>query len=318
MRFRILWLLLAMASILPNVAEAAMCDDAYNLQSVSLAEFEGADAGALPRTRTQAVSVDLGDLKVLDTLMRYAIITRFEGACTKAAKSLTLKVKPAGAKTFADSVDNSYQIQLFDTSTLVGDRKYDYWFGFFKPAESLEMYFGRTNAQGPAFVGWYLGIAYSDSTKDSSGIWKVRPGIFYHLVGPDDSLALERQVLDATIRKQPANNDKYRARYRVQFLKVSYENKPAPVRIAPGRRALNPAFRANQTGNLVLIQPGVRSLQGQPLGLYGMLGNRIATLHPTGNLYQWNGRTAIGTDAPMGVYFVQAQNRVLGKFFYSR
>lgn len=317
MRFPILRYFLSVAAIGPAMAIAAMCDDTYNLQSVTLTQFEGSDAKALPRKSTQELSPSLAGLNVLDTLMRYAVITRFEGSCTKAAKPVTLKVKPSGAKAFTDSVDNGYQVQMFDSSTMVDSLKYNFWFGFFKPAETLSMFFGRNNAQGPAFVGWYVGIAYTDSTKDSSGLWKVRPGVFYHLTGPDDSMALEKRVLDATIRKQPSNSGTYRAWYRVQFLKVSYENKPAPNRVMPPHRALPSAFLARQTGNLVLIQIGDKSAGSEPLGIYNMLGSKVASVHPIGAFYQWNGKTAIGSDAPAGVYFVQAGNRVLGKFFYS-
>lgn len=321
MRFRLLGLSLAVSVLAPALLMAALCDDTYNLQSVTQTLFEGTDPNALTRTETKSVAANLSDLKVLDKLMEYGIITRFEGSCAKAVKPVTLKVKPRNVATFAqDSVDNGYSIQMFDTTTLVGTKKFDYWFGFFKPADTLKVYLGRINAQGEAFVNWYVGVIYLDSTKDDvSGLWGAPQTHFYDLTGPDDSLTLERQFLDQTIRKQPANRPKYRAHYQVQFLKVSYENKPAPTRLAePARRANANGFLASQTGNLMLIQVGDKSVNGQPLSLYGMLGNRIATLHPTGYLYQWNGKTAAGGDAPTGVYFVQAGNRVLGKFFYSR
>jgi hypothetical protein len=319
MRFRILGLSMAALAIAPAIVMAALCDDTYNLQTVSQTSFEGTDANGLTRTDTKSVSANLSDLKVLDNLMRYGVITRFEGSCAKAAKPVTMKVKERNATAFADSVDNGYSIQMFDSNSLVGTKKFDYWFGFFKPADTLRIYLGRTNAEGDGFSNWYAGVFYTDSTKnESSGLWTVQSH-FYDLTGPDDSISLERQFLDQTIRKLPANGANYRAHYRVQFLKVSYENKPAPIRVAPpARSALPNGFLASQTGNLVLIQPGDKSLNGQPLSLLGMLGNRIATLHPTGYLYQWNGKTAVGADAPTGVYFVQAGNRVLGKFFYAR
>jgi len=317
MRFPILRYFLSVAAVGPAIAIAAMCDDTYNLQSVTVTQFEGADAKALPRTGTQAVSPGLADLNVLDTLMRYSVVTRFEGSCTKEAKPVTLKVKPSGAKAFTDSVDDGYQVQMFDSSTRVDELKYDYWFGFFKPAQTLSLFFGRNNAQGPAFVGWYVGISYTDTIKDTTGLWKPQPPKFYHLSGPDDSIALEKQVLDATIRKLPPNGDNYRARYRVQFLKVSYENKPAPISVIPPRHSLSSSFLARQTGNLVLIQTGEKMAESEPLSIYNMLGSRVASVHPIGSFYQWNGKTGVGSDAPAGVYFVQAGNRVLGKFFYS-
>jgi hypothetical protein len=127
------------------------------------------------------------------------------------------------------------------------------------------------------------------------------------------------RLLDATQLKNADFDANHRAYFKVQMLEVKYENKPAPVvSIAAAKRPV-PEFQTQQTGNLVLIRPGEKVAgSGEALGLYGMMGNKIATLHPTGYVYQWNGKTASGADAPTGVYFVQSGNRILGKFFYSR
>jgi hypothetical protein len=318
MRLRFIGLSFAAIALAPALLTAALCDDTYNLQSVTVTDWEGTDASALSRTGTKTVAPNLSDLQVLDTALRYGVITRYEGACSKTAKPVTLRLKPGFARAFIDSVDNGYMVQMYDSTTILGGQKFDYWFGFYKPEATLRMYLSRTNSQGPAFIGWYVAVYFTDSTKnDTSGIWRVRPGVFFNLEGPDDSVALERGVLDATIRKQPKNSDKYRAHYRVQFLKVSFENKPAPNRVMPAHRSPHASFQARQTGNLVLIQTGEKGAGTEPLGLYNMLGNKVASIHPTGYLYQWNGKSAAGADAPAGVYFVQAGNRVLGKFFYS-
>ena len=317
MRFPIHGLFLAASLAAPILAGAALCDETYYLQSIAQTVWEGTDAKALQLKDAKTVSANLSNLQVLDNVMRYSIITGFEGACSKESKPVNLKVKPNTAAAFKDSVDNGYMAQMFDTNSLIANGpRFDYWFGFFKPAATLKFYLGRTNSQGPAFVGWYVGIYYSDSTKDTSGIWKSL-GHYYDLQGPNDSADLEKLVLNETIRKLPANGATYRAHYRVQFLKVSYESK-VPNKVIGAKPRMADGFRARQTGNLVLMQIGEKSLEGQPLGLYGMLGNKIATLHPTGSLYQWNGRTAAGADAPTGVYFVQAGNRTLGKFFFAR
>jgi hypothetical protein len=319
MLLRIIWLSLTTIAMAPGMLRAALCDDSYNLQSVTVTNWEGTDANALSHTGTKNVSPDLSNLQVVDSALRYEVISKFEGACTKTTKPLTLKVKPRYARTFKDSIDNGYMVQMFDSNTTLSGKKFDYWFGFFNPEATLRTYLGRTNSQGPGFVGWYVGVYFTDSTmtKDTSGLWQVRNGVFFDLSGPDDSLALESQVLGATIRKQPAYSKEYRVHYRVQFLKVSYENKPVQIRVMPSHRSFIPSFQARQTGNLVLIQTGEKSAGTEPLGLYNMLGNKVATLHPTGYLYQWNGKTAVSSNASAGVYFVQSGNRILGKFFYS-
>ncbi len=317
MRLKLLGLSLLSSVLAPVLLSAALCEDTFHLQSIVQTDWKGTDPKALQRMGSKTVPANLSDLQPLDTLMAYTIMTKFEGACAKASKPDALKTKPRNAGAFKDSVDNDYLVQLFDTNTIVDSQKYDYWFGFFKPANTLRFYLPRMDSRGPAFVGWYVGIIYSDSTRSESGIWPPSKTRFYDLTGPDDSASLERRVLDETIGKLPASGGNYGVSYRVQFLKVSYENKPAPNRIVPPRRNPPSGFSARQTGNLVLIQTGMKSAS-EPVGLYNMLGNKIATHHPTGSQYQWNGRTAAGADAPTGVYFLQGGNRVLGKFFYAR
>jgi len=88
---------------------------------------------------------------------------------------------------------------------------------------------------------------------------------------------------------------------------------------APRAARAAAGFQASQVGNLVLIQSGApASGLSEPLGLYNMMGHKMAALHPTGYVYQWNGKTSAGAEAPTGVYFVQSGSRILGKFFYSR
>jgi hypothetical protein len=106
--------------------------------------------------------------------------------------------------------------------------------------------------------------------------------------------------------------------YTLQLIRIRYDSVPSPASGLAAHKAQAGGFQARQTGNLVLIQTGEKAAGTGPLGLYNMLGNKVATIHPTGYLYQWNGKTAAGSDAPTGVYFVQAGNRVLGKFFFSR
>lgn len=316
MRFKISGLFLAATLSAPAILLAELCDETFNLQSIEQTIWEGDDPKALQRVSSKTIPGNVSEVQVLNNLMLYSIITKFEGSCAKAQRPITLKVKPGNSGSFKDSVDNSFKVQMFDSTTVVNSHKYDYWFGFFKPDSALRIYLGRTNSKGPGFVGWYVGIYYRDSTKNN-GVWPLGVGHYYPLTGPDDSVTIEQEFLAKDIRTLPASGASYGVRYWIQFLKVSYENKPS-TGIRPSRHAPLSRFKSSQTGNLVLIQPGDESVEGQPLALYGMLGTKIATLHPTGFFYQWNGKTAAGADAPSGVYFIQAGNRVLGKFFYSR
>jgi hypothetical protein len=124
-------------------------------------------------------------------------------------------------------------------------------------------------------------------------------------------------MLDGTKVRDIVVDDNHKGFFSIQFLKVVYSNQKVTSLVAPKRTLAK--FQTSQTGNLVIIQPAqTKTSNGEPLTLFGMMGNKIATLHATGYAYQWNGKTAMGADAPGGVYFVQAGNRTLGKFFYSR
>ena len=148
--------------------------------------------------------------------------------------------------------------------------------------------------------------------------WSVRGTPGAGPSGPADSASLHDRLLEATQRKDIAQGADRKIKFTIQMLEVRYENKPAPVSLAVSKRKAS-GFRTTRTGNLVLIQPGENAVRAsEPLSLYGMMGHKIAVLHPTGYVYQWNGKTSAGAEAPTGVYFVQSGSRILGKFFYTR
>jgi hypothetical protein len=307
---------LAILALVPAFSWAFICEDTYHLQSVSQTIYSGDNPKNLTNVQKKLVKADLSDLDILDSNIAYRVIVKFEGACLKASKPVTIKSRLARKKDFTDSVTSEYQIQMFDSNTRVEGFKYDFWFGFFKPDTTLRMVLGRTNANSTQFENWYLAIVYTDSTRDSSGTWPRGRTHFYELIGPEDSLVLEKRVLDETLRKVVVDEN-HKGRFSYQFLKVSFDSK-VPTKLHP-RNSPATKFHVDQTGTLVLIQPGEKqAINGEAVSLFGMMGNKIATLHPTGYVYQWNGKTSIGADAPTGVYFVQSGGRILGKFFYVR
>jgi len=302
----------------PALTWGALCDDTYYLNQVTQSTYAGGDPANLAQVNRKAVRPDLSDLDYLDSNMAYAVLSKFEGSCTKTTKPLTFRSKGAGEKVFKDSLDMTYSVQMYDTNTQVEGFLYDYWFGFFKPAATLRFPLGRFNAKSDMFESWYVGVTFLDSVRNpTSGLWTVTSK-FYSLAGPDDSLSLENRMVDATIGAIPLDENR-KGRFQVQYLKVSYDSRqPNTGGISAGPKASS-GFQVTRTGSLVLIRPGVQGqAAGEPLSLYGMMGNKVATLHPTGFAYQWDGRTSAGAEASTGVYFVQAGNRILGKFFYSR
>ncbi|MDQ2999747.1 MAG: hypothetical protein M3Y08_00590 [Fibrobacterota bacterium] len=310
--------LLAFIGFIPSLTLAVLCDDTYTLQSVSQTLMVGNNPDNLTKS-TKSVLPDLSNLDIISATLNYKIITRFEGSCTKAPKPVVFRQKPSGKMEFTDITDNGYQIQMYDSKIPVDSYKYDYWFGFYFPAESLIAYLGRTNSKSDAFVNHYAMVSYIDSTFDPiGGQLKTDSSGFVGPSGPADSASLHNRLLEATGRKNIVQNGNRKIKFTVQMLEVRYENKPAPISISASKKAV-PRFQASQTGNLVLIRLGEKKSVGSTsLDLYGMMGQKIATLHPTGNSYQWNGKTSFGADAPTGVYFVQSSGKILGKFFFTR
>jgi hypothetical protein len=302
--------------VLPVLSMAALCDDTYYLNSASQVIWSGGDPKNLTLKKASEVKLDLSNLDILSPIVTYRVISRFEGACNKSAKPIIYKYKGQAKTVFIDTTQNDYLIQLFDSNTHVENRTFDYWFGFFKTETTLDSYLGRVNAKSEAFTNWYAAVYWTDSVRNTaSGLWSATSH-FYDLNGPGDSTALDHGLLDASGLRNTVIDENHHSFFTVQFLKVGYENK-VPSRIL-GRKSAS-GFQARQTGNLVLIQPGEKqALNGESVSLYGMMGNKVATLHPTGYVYQWNGRTSQGAEAPTGVYFLQAGNRILGKFFYTR
>ena len=312
---------LAIGSLpLVAIAAAPLCGDTYYLQSVKQTLLMGTDAKALTVKSVKDVSPNLTDFEVNGSV-NYKLLTQFEGSCTKAIKPITFKKRTVGSTTFTDTVDNSYQVQLYDTNTRVSEFKYDQWFGFFKPAESLHFVLGNYSAHPESFVNWYVAMTYTDSMHLPDSVranggpqWGFSTST-YSLSGPDDSLVLEKMVIDSTIRKIVPDSNHKNYSFTVQFLKMSYGNSRPVIGI---KQAKSPShFKASQWGQIVLIQSeSIKSDLSETVNLLDMLGNKITSLHPTGYAYQWNGKTAAGADASTGVYFVQVGNRVVGKFFY--
>jgi hypothetical protein len=302
---------------LPVLSMAAICDDTYYLNSVSQVIWSGGNPKNLTLKKASEVKVDLSNLDIINPVVTYRVISRFEGSCTKAAKPILYKYKGLAKTAFIDTTQSDKLIQMFDSNTRVEAKTFDYWFGFFNSGTVLDSYLGRVNAKSEVFYNWYAAVYWTDSVRNTtSGLWSEVESHFYDLNGPGDSTALDHGLLDSSGLRNTVIDENHHSFFTVQFVKVTYKNEP-PSRILSRKPASG--FQARQTGNLVLIQPGEKqAVHGEQVSLYGMMGNKVATLHPTGYVYQWNGRTSQGAEAPTGVYFLQAGNRILGKFFYTR
>ncbi len=307
--------------LVPIFAWATLCDDTYYLQSITQTMISGNNPRLMNDRQIKTVLPDLSNLTILNKFMNYTILVGFDGACARAQKPVRFKTKGASQTTFTDSVDNQYQVEIYDTNTHLENFKFDYWFGFYKTGASPKFFLGMEHKSDNVFTNYYAAVIYTDSTRNPAGPlgdkWQPSAMHYYNLSGPSDSASLDNGLLDATGVRKLVVDENHQGIYTIQFLKVIYGNRvPIAIKV---NRMVNSDFHAKQIGDMILIQVGGKNLAYYgALNLFNMTGNKIASLPRIGNSYQWNGTTTEGASASAGVYFVQAQNTVLGKIYYSR
>lgn len=316
--------------LMTAVAEAAVCDKIYYMQSGTQVILAGPSPAALAQTGRLVVDKSLGGVEVLHPETEYDVVTRFEGKGSCAdwkQTTMDFASRKKGSNAFVPTSSDTNWVKLHSTpyspDTTVG---FEYWFGFASSRQGNTVILFeaigklRTAAQPHAWFGTatmtqnlrQIGPGGAVTPKGS------RTHFFRSLASHPDSAALQALLLKNW--KDEKDNDTQTVSFKVQLLKVIYDSIPSVSGIRGGAAKSKPgSFQASQSGKIVFIRPGAgQGIPSEALGLYNMMGYKIATLHPTGYLYQWNGRTALGAEAPTGVYFVQSGARTLGKFFYSR
>lgn len=301
------------------------------MQAGSLTVLTGGTPATLTPASRATLTKDLVGLEVIHPETEYDVVTRFEGngACSdwKQTKvDFTSRKKPANGFTQGTTTTNFIKLHAtqypFDL-----DYKFDYWFGFasaiIRDTAQVFEAIGKTTGGGPHLHVWYGAAIMTRVIKEIGPGGAVIPKgtrthYFASLTSQPDSAKLQTGLLNPW--RGYKDNDTQTVSFKVQMLKVTYDS----IQPAVGVRATKvarpgSALQAVQNGNSVLITHSAgRAVPAGALGLFNMLGHKVATLHPTGYAYQWNGRTAAGEEAQTGVYFVQSGSRVLGKFFYSR
>ncbi|MEO6095609.1 MAG: hypothetical protein ABIW76_07985 [Fibrobacteria bacterium] len=307
---------------------AKVCEQTYHLQEATQYTLTGNSATTL---QAQGASVKLtksmSGVTLLNDSTEYKMITDWDGkgTCeTYVKREITFAYRKRGTATIAPLVSMDYGLKLndglFPFKTPGWD---DYWFGLTSKVsgDTISLYdaVGKFKANSMLNL-WYGNATMKRSLYSSTGSFKGSSTYYYpEQTSHSDSAALTAVLLQSW--KTFANNDTQKVDFTVQLIKLTYDSIPSPVTNVRGLKAgtSSSGFQATQSGNLVLIHPGHKqTTNGESVSLFGMMGNKIATLHPTGYVYQWNGKTSFGTDAPTGVYFLQSGGSILGKFFYTR
>jgi hypothetical protein len=305
-------------------AGAKVCDQNYHLQEAWQFTLTGNASGSMTAGAGLKLNKSMGNATLLHDSTEYRMITDWNanGTCdTWVKREVTFAHRAKAAKVFTSQASNDYSVKINDGEFKFKAPAWDeYWFGFASSVvgEQVNLYDAVGKFKGkPGLSLWYGNATMKRTLYSSTGASK---GSFTHFypeqTSHPDSAALTKVLLDTW--KTYVNSDTQKVEFTVQLIKIAYDSFPTPTTRVAASKAKANGFQAVRAGELMLIKAGDKAVGGEAVSLYGMMGNKIATLHPTGYYYQWNGKTAQGAAAPPGVYFVQAGNRILGKFFYSR
>lgn len=311
--------------ILATWAGATVCNQDYHLQEAYQYILTGNTSAAMTAGAALKLNKDMGGATLLHDTTEYRLITDWDGKGTCdawAKREVTFNYRAKAGKTMGTQKSMDYFLKLnsgaFQFKTPGWD---EYWFGLASKVagDTVQLWdaVGKFKSESKLKI-WYGNATMKRTVRDSLGSAKESFTHFYpEITSHPDSAALVKILLDTW--KQYVTGPRLTVDFKVQLIKITYDSLPTPsTRVAASRHAKANGFQASQTGGAVLIKAGANAVAGEPLSLYGMMGNKVTTLHPTGYYYQWNGKTAQGAEAPPGVYFVQAGNRILGKFFFSR
>jgi hypothetical protein len=315
--------LVLLGTVLTSLGIAKVCDQSYHLQEAYEYILTGTSKTAMTVKSSKLLDKAMSKASLLNDSTAYRILTDWDanGSCDGWVKrEITYAERPV-AKPFGMRTVTGNSVRFFDGTFTYKTPGWDaYWFGFSDttsggtPVVGEEV--GKFKTQDQLNL-WYGTVAIKITRRTKNGaLVDTQTGFLREAASHPDSAALSTDLLNSWDNIKLA--DTQTVDYTLQLIRIRYDSVPSPASGVSPRKAQASGFLARQTGDLVLIQTGGMAGGSEPLALYNMLGNKVATLHPTGYLYQWNGKTASGSDAPPGVYFVQSGNRVLGKFFLSR
>ncbi|MDB5103669.1 MAG: hypothetical protein JWP91_1358 [Fibrobacteres bacterium] len=214
---------IAVLALAPMLSFGALCDDTYNLQSATQTLLTGTNPKNLAKT-AKVLKGDFSDMTFIHDQLAYSLLYGFEGACAKSSKPVRFFEREGRTAALSRKTVN-YQVAMYDSNTILQGSHFDYWFGFYKPSDSLQIALGR-NKGGTDFKGWYGYVAFEDSVRNpESGLW-TNKGIQLRMAGPADSAVLDSILMVRTGFRNLVFDQNRRGHFTLQYIRISLENKP--------------------------------------------------------------------------------------------
>lgn len=256
--------LMAVLALSPMLSWASLCDDTYYLQGATQTLFSGADPKNLAKA-TAVLETDLSDMAFIHDQMAYSILAGFEGSCTKAAKPVRFLQREGQSAALTSRIETGYQVVMYDSNTVLEGSSFGYWFAFYKPADSLKLALGRPKDGSVEFRGWYGFVTFEDSVRNpESGLWTSK-GTRLRMAGPADSASLDSALMIRTGYRDMVFDENRRGHFKLQFIRVSLENRPTAV----GRRPVWADGAAPVTGPALYRLDGKRIDAAKPGSAFG-------------------------------------------------
>jgi hypothetical protein len=311
--------------VITGTVIASVCNQKYHLQSAAQVMLEGDSPSTLKQKgESLKLNKSMNNATILHDSTEYKLMTDFDatGTCDEWTKrSVDYAIRKKGERNFANTSMDYFLKLNIDPFTLKKPGWDGYWFGIASSIEngtvSLFDAVGKNKIETQMYL-WYGNATLKRTFRSKEGAPLGFTSHFYpYLTSHPDSAALIQVLLDTW--KTYVKSDTLEVLFSVQLIKVVYDSLPSPlVKLKSPKLKSVSGFQTSQVGQMVLIHSGQNKTFSEPLSLFGMMGNKVATLHPTGYVFQWNGKTSNGEQAQTGVYFIQSGNKILGKFFYTR
>ncbi len=303
---------------------AFLCDKTFNLQTAKQMILTGTDHNTPVLDESKLLNSDLSNMALLSDSINYQILSNWEGACSETQKNVyyKMRLKHDVLKTV---LDPGVKVVLNDGSVMrLADTHYEFWFRLtHTPSGNLtsDEIIGRDSGS-KYFTRWQGTTTLKTiTTNPTSGLTSESGSYLSYIITSPDSASLMGLLKGAWDSRVFNANVKGQIKY--QLIKAEFDTLPTPAvsihNHANSFKSLHANnFSAAQSGEFINIRLAENQKSLAPLVLLDIFGHKVSMLYPIGYTYAWNGKNSAQMNASSGIYFLQQENKLIGKFFYSR